>query len=77
MTPWQISWPEWSRVTGWNVMREPLDNYVNWYWDCAAYSFLNLWFMPYRMPGIHSDVDKFVSQFSLNGIKSFNICRPN
>lgn len=74
MTPWQISWPEWSRVTGWDILREPLDNYVNWYWDCASYTFLNLWFLPYRVPSIHSDVDKWVSQFTLNGIKSTSIC---
>lgn len=77
MTPWQIFWPEWSRITGWNVMREPLDNCANWYWDCVAHSFLQAWFLPYRMPGIHSDVDRFVSQFTLNGIKSFNLCRPS
>lgn len=75
MTPWQTFWPELSRVTGWNIMREPLDNYVNWYWDCAAYTFLNLWFLPHRIPGIHSEADRWVSQFTLNGIKSSSLCR--
>jgi len=77
MTNWQTSWPEWSRITGWDVARQPMNNYVNWWWDCTAYTFLNLWFLPYRMPSIHSDVDKFVSQFTLNGIKAANICKPN
>jgi hypothetical protein len=77
MTPWQILWPEWSRITGWNIIREPLDNYVNWYWDCAAWSLLNTWFVPFRMPSMHSEADKWVSQFTLNGIKAGNICRPS
>lgn len=77
MTPWQTFWPEWSRITGWDIVRVPLDNYVNWYWDCTAWTLLNTWFVPFRMPSMHSDADKWVSQFSLNGIKAGNICRPN
>lgn len=77
MTNWQTSWKEWSRVTGWDTIRQPLDTYMNWYFDCVGWTFLNLWYLPHRMPSIHSDVDKWVSQFSLNGIKATNICRPN
>jgi hypothetical protein len=72
-----LSWQEVSQFTGWEFMREPMDLYANWYWDCATWTFLNFWFLPHRMPGLHSDVDKFVSQFTLNGIKASNICRPN
>ena len=77
MTNWQISWPEWSRITGLDLALEPLDMMVNWYWDCATYTFLNLWYMPHRIPGLYSDADKWVSQFTLNGIKSTSICRPS
>jgi gliding motility-associated-like protein len=56
---------------------QPMDAYANWWMDCATWTYLNLWFLPHRMPGLHSDVDKFVSQFTLNGIKSSNICRPS
>jgi squalene cyclase len=77
MTNWQTSWQEISKLTGWELIRQPLDAYVNWWWDCTAYTFLNLYFLPYRMPGIHSEADKWVSQFTLNGIKASNICRPS
>lgn len=77
MTNWQTSWKEISKITGWNLIRQPLDVYVNWWWDSAAWTLLNMYYLPYRMPGIHSDVDKWVSQFTLNGIKSGNICRPS
>jgi hypothetical protein len=72
-----LSWQEVAQLTGWEFMRQPMDAYVNWYLDCATWTYLNLWFLPHRMPGLHSDVDKFVSQFTLNGIKASNICRPN
>lgn len=77
MTNWQTSWPEFSKLTGWEIVRQPLDTYVNWWWDSAAWTFINLWYLPYRMPSIHSEADKWVSQFTLNGIKAANICRPN
>ncbi len=77
MIDWQTNWKDISKIAGWDLARQPLDNYVNWYWDCVAHTFLNIWFIPFRMPELHSDVDKFVSQFSLNGIKATNICRPS
>lgn len=36
---------------------------------------LNLWYIPFRMPELHSDADRWVSQFSLNGIKATSICK--
>jgi hypothetical protein len=59
-----------------NNLLQPVNSYADWWWDCTAWTFLNLYYLPYRIPSIHSDVDRWVSQFSLNGIKS-NICRPN
>jgi len=72
-----LSWQEISQITGWELIRKPVDQYINWYSDCVSWTFLNLFYLPYRMPSIHSDVDKWVSQFTLNGIKTGNICRPN
>ena len=72
-----LSWHKVAELTGWELMRRPMDAYVNWSLDCATWTFLNLWFLPHRMPGLHSDVDKFVSQFTLNGIKASNTCRPS
>lgn len=77
MTNWQTSYQEISKLTGWEILRQPLNTYANWYFDCINWTFLNLWYLPYRMPGVYSDVDKWVSQFTLNGIKANNICRPN
>lgn len=77
MIPHVADWKQISQVTGWEFVRQPLDNYVNWYWDCAAWTLLNLWYIPFRMPELHSDTDKWVSQFTLNGIKAGNICRPS
>lgn len=70
-----LSWQQISEFTGWELVRQPADAWVNWYWDCAAWSLLNTWYIPFRMPGIHSDVDRWVSQFTLNGIKASNICQ--
>ena len=77
MGPWIKDFQQVSQVTGWEPIRLHLNDHVNWWVDCATWTYLNLWFLPHRMPGLHSDVDKFVSQFTLNGIKASNICRPS
>ena len=70
-----LGWQQISEFTGWEVIRQPADTWVNWYWDCAAWSLSNFWYIPFRMPSIHSDVDRWVSQFTLNGIKATSICK--
>jgi hypothetical protein len=50
-------------------MLQPVNSYADWYWDSAAWSMLNLWYMPFRMPDMFSDADRWASQFTLNGIK--------
>ena len=72
-----LSWQEISQLTGRELIRKPMDQYVNWYWDSVAYTLLNIWFIPFRMPELHSEADKWVSQFTLNGIKAGNVCRPS
>jgi hypothetical protein len=75
MMPWMKDFQQVSQVTGWEPIRLHLNSYVDWYWDCAAWTYLNLWFVPFRMPELYSDTDRWVSQFSLNGIKSSSICK--
>ena len=45
-----------------------IDTYV-WWW-------LNLWFAKYKIPEQAGDLERFVGTFSLNGIKSSNLCKP-
>ncbi len=59
------------------IATDPVEQFVNNYLDMWAWWFLQSWYMPFKMPGIYSDVDKFVSQFTLNGVKSSNICKPS
>jgi hypothetical protein len=70
MMNWQTGWQELSKLTGWDLVKQPLDGYINWYWDSTAWTFLNFWYLPHRMPQLHSDADKWVSQFTLNGIRA-------
>ena len=44
------------------IINQLIDNYVWW--------FLQIYFLPYRLPEFGSDVDRVVSQYSLNGICS-------
>lgn len=49
------------------------NNIANWWIDQLTWTFLSLYFFPYRTPELWSDVDRFVSQYSLNGM----LCRPS
>ncbi len=51
---------------------EPLAS--SWF-DFLVYSMLQCYFMPAYIMSKGSDVDQWVSQFSTNGIKNFNICK--
>ena len=44
--------------------------------DFNVWMFLQLYFLPYRLPQYGSEVDKWISVVSLNGAKG-NICKPN
>jgi len=50
---------------------------LNWYIDYYTWLLLQWYFLPYRIPSIHSDADKWVSQVSLNGVRWANLCKPN
>jgi len=44
------------------ILDTVIDAYVWW--------FLQLYFLPYRLPELGSEVDRFISQYSMNGICS-------
>jgi hypothetical protein len=75
MGPWMNDLQLVSQLTGWEPLRQQVNSWANWYWDSTAWTFLNLWYMPHQIPGLYSDTDKWISQFSLNGIKATSICR--
>jgi hypothetical protein len=56
----------------------PLPNDIgNWLVDVYVFTFLQLWFMPLTMMTKSNDMDQFIRQFSLNGLKPMTtICRP-
>jgi hypothetical protein len=47
-----------------------------WWVDLYVYSMLQLYFTPFYMMGKGSETEQWISQFSTNGIKPFNLCRP-
>ena len=48
---------------------------VNKLMDYNVYWFLQWYYLPMRMITKGDDVDRFISHFSLNGLKPFNICQ--
>jgi hypothetical protein len=50
---------------------------VDWWIDYSVWMMLQFKFMaPAKMISVNDDMEQFLRCFSLNGIKSFNICRP-
>ena len=54
-----------------NLWFEPINKLI----DYNVWIFLQYYYLPMRIIAKGDDVDQFISQFSLNGIKAFNICR--
>lgn len=50
---------------------------LTWYIDQCTWLFLQLYFLPYRTPSLHNEVDQWVQQVSLNGVRWSNLCKPN
>lgn len=46
------------------------------YIDLCVYSMLQWYFMPAMLMSKSTEVDQWVSSFSTNGLKVFNICKP-
>ena len=51
--------------------------YIDAMFDSWMWIMIKLMYAPFSVLGRGDDVEKFVQQFSLNGIKSGNICRPD
>jgi len=50
---------------------------VDWWFDYSVWLMLQWKFMsPAKMIAYNDDMENFLKCFSLNGIKSFNICKP-
>jgi hypothetical protein len=45
--------------------------------DQWTWWFLQLYFLPYRTPSIHSEVDQWTQQVSMNGVRWSNLCKPS
>ena len=50
-------------------------NVINSIYDYNVWLFLQWYYLPMRIITKGDDVDRFISQFTLNGFKSYNICR--
>jgi len=50
---------------------------LDWWIDYSVWLMLQFKFMaPAKMISVNDDMADYLKHFSLNGIKSFNICKP-
>ena len=42
-----------------------------------AWTMLQVYFAPFKMPALMGETDKWIAAVSLNGIRSANLCKPN
>ena len=52
----------------------PWEPCINFYVDNWAWWTLHLWYLPFKVPSVYSEADRWVSQFTLNGIRRTNLC---
>jgi len=45
--------------------------------DYQIWLFLQWHYLPFRIPSLMGETDKWVSAVTLNGIRSSNLCKPN
>lgn len=45
--------------------------------DYQVWLFLQWYYSPFMLMSKGDEIDKFLSQFSLNGIKNFNLCQQS
>ena len=50
---------------------------VNWYIETCMWGFTQIWAAPYRMPGKMGEIEQWTKTVSLDGMRSFNMCKPN
>jgi hypothetical protein len=49
---------------------------LNYFIDQYAWYFLQMYYLPFKIPALMGETDKWVSAVSLNGIRSSNLCKP-
>jgi hypothetical protein len=59
------------QIPGMELMLLPLNSML----DQWMYLLIKMYFMPYELAGRGDEIDKWISQFSLNGIKQASICK--
>jgi hypothetical protein len=72
MTQWQIDWLKENPIPGMELIEQLANSWI----DIFAWWWLNLYFAKYRIPEQAGDFERFVGTFSLNGVKSSNLCKP-
>jgi hypothetical protein len=55
-----------------NTLWQPLENLM----DFNVWLFLQWYYAPMTMLGKGSEIDQWIASFSPNGMKAFNICKP-
>lgn len=45
--------------------------------ELSAWLFLQWYYLPFRMPELMGETEKWVSSVSLNGSRWSNLCKPN
>lgn len=61
------------------IFTDPVEHIMNNYLDMWTWWLLQTWYMPFKIPALHNDAEKFVSTFTLNGARAaraWNMCRP-
>jgi hypothetical protein len=75
MTQWPIDYKKVAPATGLELMLQPANDVINWWFDYMVWIMVQNYFAPYRMPENLGDVEKWTRSVSLNGIKPFNLCQ--
>ena len=71
MMQWQSDLRKANPMIGMELIVQPVNKMI----DLNVYWFLQWYYLPMRMIARGDDVDRFISHFSLNGLKSSTLCQ--
>jgi len=57
------------------MKNNPVELQINFMLDMWVYSMLYWHFLPFRLMSRGTELEQWISKFSTNGIKNFNICQ--
>ncbi len=57
-------------------MHYKMEDVIFWWFDFYVHNMLQLHFAPYYLMSKGRDAEQWISHFSTNGMKQFNLCRP-